>query len=416
MEKQVKDLSIYKKKFEEDIMSFREFESMDYIRELKNQNQLDEAIEVGRTFLSSRPELKTYINHYAYALYNKYISQDASTISKNEKLYYGIVEDILAVTKQEKYSPYEPTINHVIKYVSSKEVVDYEIINQYLEKVDPLLLSKEPYLTNNKKEGESRFERWYRLKVRALFELERYKECITFANQAFAQTIKWHYRNLQWIQYYRAMSNLKLKNYGECERDFLALQGQIQNINFYRALYDLYISLERYQEANVYLIYDIYITGYNLSELPLYESLLSATKVAKDKQLEEVVSAFIYKIKEETTSLNEQDTIIDKFKEINSSDLYDRMIDELTNSLENYVERKTGKIVYYNNQKSFGSIASEDPLFFRQSDFIYDEEIKRFDLVEYTVMKTFDFKKNTDTTKAVLILLNDDFDGYVDFD
>ena len=56
--KEVKDLSVYKKKFDEDISEFREFEAMDYVKSLKNMNQLDEAIEVGKTFLEARPDLK----------------------------------------------------------------------------------------------------------------------------------------------------------------------------------------------------------------------------------------------------------------------------------------------------------------------------------------------------------------------
>ena len=43
--KNVKDLSVYKKKFDEDIAAFREFEAMDYVKSLKNQDQFQPQIK-----------------------------------------------------------------------------------------------------------------------------------------------------------------------------------------------------------------------------------------------------------------------------------------------------------------------------------------------------------------------------------
>lgn len=73
--------------------------------------------------------------------------------------------------------------------------------------------------------------------------------------------------------------------------------------------------------------------------------------------------------------------------------------------LDVYIERFEGKVVYYNNDKQFGSIYQEDDdnLFFRQSDYIYDEVVEKRDVVEYSIMKTFDVKKQRPTTKAILL-------------
>ena len=52
VEKQeMKDLTVYENRFNEDASSFNDFQAMDYVKELKNQGRIDEAIEVGRTFL-----------------------------------------------------------------------------------------------------------------------------------------------------------------------------------------------------------------------------------------------------------------------------------------------------------------------------------------------------------------------------
>ncbi|MFR2767953.1 MAG: hypothetical protein ACLTAI_06505 [Thomasclavelia sp.] len=85
----------------------------------KNENN-DEAIEVGKTFMSLAPNLKGYLNQYGYALYNKYINIDDEKIKENETLFFGILDDILAICKQERYSPMEPSVNRAIKYLQRK--------------------------------------------------------------------------------------------------------------------------------------------------------------------------------------------------------------------------------------------------------------------------------------------------------
>ena len=96
-----KDLSIYDKRFEEDPSSFNDFQAMDYVKELKNQGRNDEAIEAGKTFLQVGEGLTGYINHYGYALYNKFINVDEnqikiySSLSLMKLLLYASKKNIL---------------------------------------------------------------------------------------------------------------------------------------------------------------------------------------------------------------------------------------------------------------------------------------------------------------------------------
>lgn len=72
------------------------------------------------------------------------------------------------------------------------------------------------------------------------------------------------------------------------------------------------------------------------------------------------------------------------------------MYDKVMNNLDKYVERIEGTVVHYNNQKALGTISKydEDGIFFRQADYVYDEEVQRHDKVEYTPIETFDNKRN----------------------
>lgn len=400
-----KDLTNYDKRFEEDPSSFNDFQAMDYVRELKNQGRNDEAIEVGRTFLQVGEGLTGFINHYGYALYNKFINIDENQISEKEDLFFSIVDEIAALCKQEKYSPLEATINKAMKYIMNKKPVDYKKISDLLDKLDVQTLSVDPFINNAGKEYESKKEKWYRLKVRCSYELGDYAKCVEYANNAFAQPIKWHYNNLNWVKYYRASSLVQLKRYEEAENEFLSLGNRIPNVDSFEVLYDLYMNTGKEKEAYTNLVYKFFTSGYNVQHLSLYEKILEMTHAGKNSEVAALADAFVYKFKEETGKDLTGASISDEYKDMNSSTLYDRFYNQLMENLDAYIERYEGKVVYYNKDKEFGSIYQDDDdnLFFRQADYIYDEVVEKRDVVEYSVMKTFDAKKQRPTTKAILL-------------
>ena len=401
-----KDLTIYNQRFEEDPSSFNDFQAMDYVRELKNQGHTDEAIEVGKTFLQVGENLTSFINHYGYALYNKFINIDENEIKEKESLFFSMVDEIASLCKQEKYSPLEATINKAMKYVMNQHPIDYQKLSDLLDKLDPLSASVEPFVNNAGKEYESKREKWYRLKVRCAYELKDYSQCVEVANMAFTQPIKWHYNNLNWVKYYRASALVQLKRYEEAENEFLSLGNKIPSVDSFEILYDLYKNTGKEKEAYTNLIYKFFVSGFDSKQLPLYEKVLEMVKT--DEHQQEVIAlanALVYQIKAETSQSLEELTIDEKYKDVDSSSLYDRFYNQLMEHLDSYIDRYEGRVVYYNNAKEFGSIYQEDDdnLFFRQADYIYDEEVQKRDVVEYSVMKTFDVKKQVPTTKAILL-------------
>ena len=173
-ENELKSLEVYNSKFKDDPASFNDFQANDYIRLLKKNENNDEAIEVGKTFMSLAPNLKGYLNQYGYALYNKYINIDDEKIKENETLFFDILDDILAICKQERYSPMEPSVNRAIKYLQKEKTDDYEKLIEMLNLLDPNLLDDKPFTNSEGKEFESKKERYYRLKVRALYNAKKY--------------------------------------------------------------------------------------------------------------------------------------------------------------------------------------------------------------------------------------------------
>ena len=414
-ENELKSLEVYNSKFKDDPASFNDFQANDYIRLLKKNENNDEAIEVGKTFMSLAPNLKGYLNQYGYALYNKYINIDDEKIKENETLFFDILDDILAICKQERYSPMEPSVNRAIKYLQKEKADDYEKLIEMLNLLDPNLLDDKPFTNSEGKEFESKKERYYRLKVRALYNAKKYKECVETANNALALPLKWHFNTLQWIDYQRACCLVELEQYEEAKKIFLSLHNRIRSIDFYEVLYKTNSNIGKYKEANAYLLYEFFEKGYNIDHLNIYLRLKEATLRTEDADLIEIVDIFLTKLCQENnreyTSVNDYG---DNYSDQNSDELYDIMYDKIMNNLDKYVERIEGTVVHYNRQKELGTISryDEDGIFFRQEDYVYDEEVQRHDKVEYTPIETFDNKKGIVTSKAILIVTTEE---YVDF-
>lgn len=401
-----KDLTVYTQRFEEDPSSFNDFQAMDYVRELKNQNRNDEAIEVGRTFLQVGEGLTSFINHYGYALYNKFINIDEKAIQDKEDLFFSMVDEIASLCKQERFSPLEATINKAMKYILNQKPVNYQKLSDLLDKLNPLESTIEPFVNKEGKEFESKREKWYRLKVRCYYELEDYTACVETANMALTQPIRWHYNNLNWLRYYRASSLVHLKRYEEAENEFLSLGQKIPVGDAFEVLYELYIHTGKEKEAYTNLVYQFFTSGYSLQQLPLYTKLLDMILTNEhEKETIALATAFVYQVRAESQLDVGDLTIDEQYQSMNSSELFDRLYNQLMEHLDAYLDRFEAKVVYYNEDKGFGSLYQEDDdnLFFRQADYIYDEEVKKHDVVEYSVMKTYDMKKGRPTTKAILL-------------
>lgn len=404
-ESKVKDLTAYKNRFEEDASSFSEFQARDFVKELKNQGKTDEAIEVGRTFLEMAPELKGYINYFGYALYNKYINISDEEISKNESLFYGILEEIAKYCKQERYSPLEAAVNKAIKHVLKANPVDYKKLSELLDYLDAPTLEDKPFVNKDGKEFESKKEKWYRMKVRALYELESYRACVETANIAFTYNLKWHYNNLNWVKYYRASSLVELGRYEEAENEFIALQGHFNAVDSFEILYKLYMNTNREDDAYTLLVDKFFKGGFDYKNIEDYKKISAMAKAKGQDKAHALAEFLIKKLEEENGKTYEADVDLADYADLTASDAFDRVYSEVIYHLENYITRHEGKVVFYNHDKNFGSIFQdgEENLFFRQADFLDDEEVEKYDVVEYSVIKTYDRKRQQMSSKAVLL-------------
>ena len=252
----------------------------------------------------------------------------------------------------------------------------------------------------------------YRKEALLYFKEEDYSKTISYLGQALKlQSVFAGKLDLD-MTCYLAESHYQLKEYDEANREFISLHNRIKGVNFYEVLYKTNATVGKVKEANAYLLYEFFENGYALEQLPLYQRLNEAVENNGNELLIKVVHSFIKALCNENQK--ECDFTIDvKYQGKDSSSLYDEMYDLIMSHLDSLVTRKSGKVVYYNEQNQFGNISvyDHDPIFFRQADFAYDEEVERNIRVNYTVLPTYDSKKQRLTEKAILVTIDDsDYD------
>ena len=159
--------------------------------------------------------------------------------------------------------------------------------------------------------------------------------------------------------------------------------------------------------AYTQLFYEFFRDGFNYVFIDCYKKITELAKEKGEEKAYKLGSAMIKKLEEEKEKSYEVDVDVSEYDAYSASYLYDLFYNEIMRHLNRYIERHEGRVVYYNAAKRFGSIGlptEEDNLFFLQGDYIYDDqEVDRGDTVEYSVIKTFDKKKQTPSSKAVLI-------------
>ncbi len=402
-ENEIRSIEKYERKFAEDPASFNDYEANDFIKLLKSSNNNERAIEIGRTFISAAPSLKMYKNQYGYALYNKFINIDDDKIEANEELFFSVLNDILDVCKQERYSPVEAAVNRAIKYLTNKTKVDHDKVLELYDLLDVNLISDKPFTSDEGKEFESKKERHYRLKVKELYEAKRYADCVEFANQALANITKFHFNNAQWVNYYRACALVELGQNEEAKGIFLELNNRIRGINFLEIIARNEKELGNVKVANAYTIYEFFLSGFKESLMPLYNRVLEMAKAAGVDAVVNATDKFLQVLAKESQKEYTPVNVVETDK--TASQLYDDLYNSLMDNIEKFVDRHEGNVLHYNAANKYGSISypNGESVFFRQSDFIEDEQVRRRDRVSYTLIETYDHKKDRLSSRAILI-------------
>ncbi len=178
---------------------------------LRHLQEYDNALQICREVYKMKPDFRYNNDVYAWCIYYKEIKKN--DISE-ESTFLKAAEGILKLSKQEKYSPYEVTVFKVLDYYNKKPIFPANAILKWSAKLDPLILDDSTFegktKDGKKKELASRKEKYYMLRIKALFENRNYTECIKLSNFALRNFKKLHYDNDIWFQRYIANSNFMM--------------------------------------------------------------------------------------------------------------------------------------------------------------------------------------------------------------
>lgn len=176
---------------------------------LQKSKRYSEGLEVCREAYPLHKEFSNLQNVYAWCIYFMEIKVEEVL---EEPRFLKAANGILRLSRQDdKYSPYTQTCIKVLKHLHSKENYPAERILEWTERIIPELLSKETFSfvdqSGKTRELASEKETWYQYRIKALYESEKYEECIQLANQALQCIHKAHYDNPIWWKRYIALSN-----------------------------------------------------------------------------------------------------------------------------------------------------------------------------------------------------------------
>lgn len=197
-------IPLYKNLWENHQDECNEWDGWGYAFSLRKIGQVEQAFKVAEIVNEKYPEFEINNSLLAWCIYDLKINKMAEEIKKNEPDYFGSVNKILNLVKQNQYSPYTRTIFKVIEYLEqSRSNYPVEYILTWLEKLDPNQLSINTWQAKDGRgrsiEHASDKEKWYAEKCKALYGLNRFQECIEFSVQTLDLFDRFHYRNDKWI-------------------------------------------------------------------------------------------------------------------------------------------------------------------------------------------------------------------------
>lgn len=197
-----------------------EWDGWGYAFSLRKIENITLACKVSKEVYEQWPEFEHNRSLSAWCIYDMEIKKDVEEIKQYESDFFEAVNKIINLVDQDKFSPLSLTIFKVVDYLEkSKNTYPAEFINNWLERLNPEGLSLETWTGKDQRERTvehaSDKEKWFVKKIKALYEMGRYQECIELSEEALDVIPVFHYRNDKWIKRWIALSHYELGEFTE---------------------------------------------------------------------------------------------------------------------------------------------------------------------------------------------------------
>lgn len=353
------------------------------------------------------------INKFKWFVFDKYLKGKKNiALIPNE----SNISKMLSLTNQSNLRvdnsfpcPYTIAVIELAKG-HSKNLFNARKVNDYLETLNPLFLSKKN--KNYVKDGEEKkvasdFESYYALRTKALLKLELYDDCKSLCEIALNDLDEFHYDNDLWFQMRIAICYEKLGELEKSEELFQKLVSTKAGNDkwfLYYDISDLYFHKNNFEKA---LKYSVYATFYGtdldkMNGLLLLQAriLVKLNRLDDSKIIAELIAAIIKKyelnVKQDYDNLFKYFGIeIQNCREFNS--IYRIAHDIWIKERYRGLYEITGKIFFVNPNGKYGKIKTSDNRTFSFHKRDFNEKQRNIsDLKEAKVcfieMKSFDGK------------------------
>ncbi|MBU9714093.1 tetratricopeptide repeat protein [Evansella tamaricis] len=226
--------------------AFNSWDLFFYAKSLKKVGRLKESVQLSKQLYEEAPDFQANANMLSWSLYRLYISPNRKE-KVEEVIMVKTANFIVNSVKQEQYSAYERTVLTMVKYFKNKANTNQQQLLYWVSKLDPTKLSTETNTITDsegiKRELASPLEEYYTAKIKALFEMKNYPECLTISTEAFKKISKFHYDNDIWLRSKAAIAKGELGRVEEGIRELEEIVKEKDHWSLYYEIFKLYLKL-----------------------------------------------------------------------------------------------------------------------------------------------------------------------------
>jgi tetratricopeptide (TPR) repeat protein len=211
-----KALPLYKELWETHREACNEWEGWRYAVCLKHCKAYKEALGICREVYALNKNFENIKGTYAWCIYYTEIALEKINSEVN---LFKAGEGIIKLSKQENKSVkmendfpcvYTLSVFKILDYLNEKAIYNPEPILYWTKKLKPELLETTPFKftdpTGKEREIAPQKEQWFSLRSKALYENEKFEECISLSETALNSLAKFHYDNDTWFKRNIALS------------------------------------------------------------------------------------------------------------------------------------------------------------------------------------------------------------------
>lgn len=385
----------------------------EYASALKKVGRIDDAIKICRVIYKNNSTFR-YNNHlYSWCLYEKYFKNLNLKEKPNDiETLIKIGKFIVNITEQNEKLPYEKTVWKIIEL--NKEPFNVEVIHEWLEKLDVEKLSDNiavVVIDNKKIKLASSKEKWFYLKSKCLKAMKRYEECIGICELAFEQIKEFHNNRDVWLHVYRAECIFKIGRAKEAIDILTELSQKKEHWVIHSTIFQMKVETGEVEEGlinaftaalskeeknvKVKLFFEIGRvlekkgdSEYALMHYLLSRELRNEKNWSVPKELESCIERLSYEV------------------EVKSDNLIKELNEFWTNSKLVKTIRYEGCVlsIMPNNKAGFIRLDSENYYFRVNSILNFKKDLKIGAKVSFSIVESFDRKKQRSSKEAKDIL------------